>query len=70
MRRQRHFQNARCTRVGGLNQAPGIEHNDAGGQVVQDGLQVASGGIELHQTALDGASGIRQLLGHFGKGTG
>ncbi len=56
--RDRHTQDAGGTRVGRLDGALGIQHDHPGGEVVQDGLQVASCRIELLEASVHGCSGI------------
>ncbi|MDT4841471.1 hypothetical protein FQZ97_753240 [compost metagenome] len=64
---ERRAQHAGGARVGGQHGALGVEHDHARGQVVQDGLQVAAGGVELVHGLLDRAARVGQLLGHDGE---
>src|SRR6218665_885075 len=47
-----------------------VEHDDRGGEVVQNGLQVGARCIDLAHALLDGLPGVGQLLGHQRKRPG
>ena len=65
----RQAQNPRRPRVGRHHPALWVQHQDPGGQVVQDGLQIGPRQAHLAHAALDCASRFKKLLGHLRKGT-
>jgi hypothetical protein len=67
VRRQRHAQDAGGARVGRLDAALLVQHDHAGGEVVQDGLQVGARRIHLAHALLDGRARVGQLLRHVGE---
>ena len=66
--RQRHAQDARGTRVDGVDVAFAVEHHHAGGQVVQDGLQPRARAFQLRHAALHRLARVGQLRRHVGEG--
>ena len=67
VRADRHAQDARGPWVGRFDSALCVKHHDPGREVVQDGLQFASGLVKVAQAAFSAGAGIGQLLGHLGK---
>ena len=63
--RQRQLDDARRAGVDGVDAALAVEDDHAGGQVVEDGLQVGARTFDLHDAALHEFAGFRQLLGHL-----
>ena len=65
---RRQLEDAGRARVGGVDAAVAVEHDHAGGQVVQDGLQARARGLELGDAALDLGARVGDLLRHRREG--
>ena len=65
--RQRQPQDARGAGVDGVDAALAVEHDHAGGQVVEDGLQVGARALDLPHAALHQRARLGELLGHVGE---
>ncbi len=64
VRQQRQAQDARRSRVDGIDPSLAVEDDHAGGQVVEDGLQVHARPLELGHAAVNQPARFRELLGH------
>ena len=64
---QRQAQDAGGTRIDGDDLRLGIEDDHAGGQVVQNRLQIRACAFQISDAALDHRTRFGQLLGHVGK---
>ena len=64
---QRQAQDAGGTRIDGDDLRLGIEDDHAGGQVVQNRLQIRACPFQISHAALDHRPRFGQLLGHVGK---
>mmetsp|Transcript_53686 Transcript_53686/g.126315 ORF Transcript_53686/g.126315 Transcript_53686/m.126315 type:complete len:732 (-) Transcript_53686:1050-3245(-) len=66
--RQRQAQDARGARVHGLKRPGRVEHEHAGREVVEDGLQMGAGALQLGHAALHLLARVGQLPRHVGEG--
>ncbi len=67
---ERRAQDARGAGVDALQSPLLVEHHHAGGEVVQDGLQVVACGVHLLHALLHGGARVRQVLRHEREGAG
>ena len=65
--RWRQPQDAPCAGVGRQNRAVRVQHQHAGSQIVENGLQLRARSIQISQTAAGSLARIGQLLRHLRK---
>lgn len=65
---QRRVQDARRAGVDAAHTALLVEHDDTGGEVVQDGLQVVARGVHLLHALLHRGARVREVLCHVREG--
>ena len=70
MRCQRQAQNPHGPRVGRKQMPLFVQHHHAGGQVVQNGLQIGACGAHLVHGLIHRGPGLKELLRHVCKGAG
>jgi hypothetical protein len=66
--RQRQAQDPGGAGIGDVDAALAVEHDHAGAQVVEDGLQPRAGAFELAHAALHLLARLAELIGHLRKG--
>ena len=65
--RERQAQDARRARVDGVDRTFPVEHDHAGGEVVEDRLQVGARALDLGDALVHQLARVGELLGHLGE---